>query len=275
MAWAIATLFYCGGGVFSSSDSDEGERREGRRHVVFVADLSPSMMLEDAGPGGDMTRAERAREVVEAILQRLDGDLIYSVVVFYTDAMPAIIDARDAELVRNIFDGLPVWYVMEAGKTDLGHGVRRAIEHIGEYPEGSTTVFICSDGDTIQLGAIPKPPASIRHLYVLGVGDPTQGTFIDDHMSRQDASVLRSLAGRLRGQYIDVNEKHVSTLSLGALALGVGGGRNKYGLVDLAVFVFLFAAALQALIPVLLDCFGSDWKTVRVPRPASIGRAAS
>ena len=60
-------------------------------------------------------------------------------------------------------------------------------------------MFLLSDGDAIELGAIPKPPASVRDVYVLGVGDPNQGTFIDDHVSRQDASILGTLAGRLRG----------------------------------------------------------------------------
>ena len=271
MAWALVTLYYGSGGVFSSRETDE-DRREHRRHMVFVADLSPSMLLEDAGPEGDKKRAERVHEVVDGILRRLDGDLIYSVIVFYTDALRTVVDARDAELVRNIFNGLPVWYVMKAGKTDLGNGVRTTLDFVRDYPEDSTTVFVCTDGDTISVGAVPKPPDSVRDVYVLGVGDPNQGTFIDDHMSRQDASVLRTLAGRLRGQYLDVNEKHVSTLSLGTLAMGVGGGKSDYGLIDVAIFVFASAAVVYALIPVLLECFGSDWRPIRVDRP-NVGEA--
>lgn len=267
MAWALATLYYAGGGMFHTRDDTEN-RREHRRHVVFVADLSPSMLIEDAGPDGDMTRAKRIHEVVDGILRRIDSDLIYSVIAFYTDAMQVIVDARDAELVRNVFNGLPVWYVMQEGKTDLGTGVRTTLDFLQDYPEQSTIVFICTDGDTVSLGAIPKPPASVRDVYVLGVGDPDHGTFIDGHMSRQDAAVLRTLAGRLRGEYLDVNEKHVSTLSLGTLAMGVGGGKIGYGLVDYAVFVFAAAAVVYAMIPVLLEYFGSDWKAVRVDRSA-------
>jgi len=267
MAWAVVTLIYASGGVFSPRESAE-DRREHGRHVVFVADLSPSMLLEDAGPDGDMTRAQRAHEVVDGILRRLESDVVYSVIGFYTDALKVVVDAQDAELVRNVFDGLPVWFVMNAGKTDLGTGVRKAMEHLGEYPKESTTVFICTDGDTIQLGTIPKPPASVRRVYVLGVGNPNQGTFIDDHMSRQDSSILSALAGRLRGEYIDVNEKHISTLALGTLAVGVGGAKSKYGLVDVAIFVFAAAAIAHALIPVLLEYLGSDWRAVRVDRSA-------
>ena len=265
MAWSLTTLMYGTGGMFLAEENAK-ERREHKRHVVFVADLSPSMLLEDAGPKGDVTRGHRAYEVVDAILRRLDGDVVYSVIAFYTDAMPVVIDAKDAELVRNVFNGLPIWYVMEPGKTDLGTGVRRALELLDEYPDDSTTVFLLTDGDAIELGMIPKPPASVRDVYVLGVGDPRQGTFIDDHMSRQDAAMLGTLAGRLRGKYVDVNEKHVTTLALGSLAGGSGATKTSYSLVDIAIFVFAAAAIALALMPVALEFFGSDWKTVRVNR---------
>ena len=111
-------------------------------------------------------------------------------------------------------------------------------------------------------------------MYVLGVGDPHQVTFIDDHMSRQDASLLGTLAGRLRGKYIDVNDKHVTSLALGQLARGSGATKASYGLVDIAIFVFAAAALAHALIPVALEYFGSDWKTVRVSRPVTTEGAA-
>jgi Ca-activated chloride channel family protein len=273
MTWALATLYYTGGGVFRGQEPTVD--RDHQQRVVFVADLSPSMLLEDAGPDGDMTRLHRASEVVDGILRRLDAGMVFSVIVFYTDSIPIVVDARDPELVRNVFDGLPVWYVMEPGKTDLGGGVRLTLEKLNDYPAGSTTVFLCTDGDTIDLGPMAKPPESVRDLYILGVGNPNQATFIDDHMSRQDAAVLRTLAGRLGGRYIDVNEKHLATLSLGALAASSGAGEADYGLVDIAILVFAAAAAVHVLIPVLLEYFGSDWRAVRPRRPAVSGRLSS
>jgi Ca-activated chloride channel homolog len=273
MAWSLTTLLFGSGGVFQTDEGTE-DRRESKRHAVFVADLSPSMLLKDAGSKRELTRSQRAHEVVDGILRRLDGDVVYSVIVFYTDALPVVVDAKDAELVRNVFNGLPVWYIMKPGKTDLGSGVRKTLEHLAGYPLDSTTVFLLTDGDATELGTIPKPPNSVRDVYVLGVGDPNQGTFIDDHMSRQDASLLGTLAGRLRGKYIDVNEKHVTTLALGTLARGVGAAKTSYGLVDIAILVFAAAAIGHALIPVALEYFGSDWKAVRISRPITTEGAA-
>lgn len=268
ITWGLVTLVLCTGGVFAErTDSDRDN--DAARRIVFVADLSPSMALTDAGPKGDQSRAQRARDVVDAILSRLNGDLRFSVIAFYTEARPVITDARDPELVRNVFDGLPVWYVMKAGKTDLGAGVRETLKLLADFPERSATVFLCTDGDTPDLGVIPKPPGSLRDLYVLGVGDPQRGTFLDGHMSRQEVATLQKLAGRLRGQYLDVNEKHVSTLSLGDLVMSVGAKREGFRLTDWAIVVLAAAAAVQALLPVLLEYGGASWKPVRRPEAVS------
>ena len=267
MAWSLATLLYGTGGLFQT-DRSTPDRHQSPRQVVFVADLSPSMLLRDAGSKGDLTRSERAYEVVDAILRRLDGDVVYSVIVFYTEALPVVVDAQDAELVRNVFNGLPIRFVMQPGQTDLGAGVRRTLEHLADYPAASTTVFLLTDGDATELGPIPKPPPAVRDVYILGVGDPNQGTYIDGHMSRQDTSLLGTLAGRLRGKYVDVNEKHVTTLALGQLAQSTGATKTSYGVVDFAIFLCAAAALVHALIPVTLEYLGSDWKPVRVRRPA-------
>ncbi len=68
-----------------------------------------------------------------------------------------------------------------------------------------------SDGDTVPATGMPKMPASIADVLIVGVGDPRQGSFIDGRMSRQDASTLRQIAARLGGIYHDGNQKHIST----------------------------------------------------------------
>lgn len=268
MAWALGTLWFAREPIPGEA-RDPGATREGKPRVLFLADLSPSMLLRDAGAGRDRTRAERMSEVIDAVLRRIDGRVIYGVMGLYTDAMPVIVDAEDSELVRNVFNGLPIWYAMEAGKTDLGTGVRKTLDRLKDAPAGSVTLFVCTDGDTVDLGQIPRPPPGVRDAYVLGAGDPVQGTFIDGHMSRQDPSVLGALAGRLRGRYIDVNERHVPTAALGELATGAAPGRRAIGPVDIAIYTFAAGAAALALLPVLLDLLGSDWRAVRVPRRGS------
>ena len=72
MAWSLVTLCQVSGAGHGGGTNAE-DRREHRQHVVFVADLSPSMHLRDAGPARNLTRMQRLYEVVEAILRRVDG----------------------------------------------------------------------------------------------------------------------------------------------------------------------------------------------------------
>ena len=169
LAWGLATLLFCSGGIFAQREA-AAPGRSGGRQIVFVADLSPSMMLADAGPKGDQTRAQRLRDVVDAILSRLDGDLRFSVLAFYTTARPVVADARDPELVRNVFNGLPVWYVMKAGKTDLGAAVRETLKFLEDYPDDTATVFLGTDGDSVDLGPLPKPPGRTPRRVCVGGG---------------------------------------------------------------------------------------------------------
>lgn len=271
IVWSLLTLYTADGGQRGSESTDRAA--DERHRLVFAVDLSPSMQLRDAGPKGEQTRAQRMYDVVDAILGRIDGDVLYTVICFYTDAAPVIVDAEDPALVHNALSGLPIWYAMTPGKTDLGVAVRDSIQLIGDRKRDQVTLFLCTDGDSLPLGPLPEAPPAIRHAYVLGVGDPDHGTFIDDHLSRQDAGVLRLVAGRLSGQYLDVNKQHMPTVALGALA---GSGREPESglrLVDVALYVLILAAAVHALIPVALQYFATDWRVIA--RPASAAPVAA
>src|SRR6185295_4519426 len=177
--------------------------------LVFVADLSPSMFLQDAGPEGTLTRHARMREVVEGILQRVSGNLKFGVIGFYTDALPVVMEARDPELVRNVFNGLPLTYAMPLGQTDLGKAVNLALDQLPDFPKGSTRLIIFTDGDSVNLVPINPRPKSVREVLVLGLGNLHKGTFIDGHQSRQEAETLQRIATALGGTYEDVNTKHL------------------------------------------------------------------
>lgn len=85
--------------------------------------------------------------------------------------LPVVVDTKDAELVRNVFNGRPVWYVMKSGKTDLGIGVRRtlfpdeiwghtfiakardgAIAPLSKHPEGDRIIILITHGEGEDIG---------------------------------------------------------------------------------------------------------------------------
>jgi hypothetical protein len=225
--------------------------------------------LQDAGPKGDETRRARLAEVVGGILDRIGGDVTFSVIGFYTNALPVVLQVRDRAVVRNAFDGMPLVYAMEVGQTDLGTSISKSMELIQDFPKKSTSVFICTDGDTVGLSQPLVAPACVERTMVLGVGDTDHGTFIDGHQSRQDPDVLASVASALKGEYINVNDRHVPTTSLGGLIQAPSSG-SGLSLVDVAIFVMGLTATLLAFIPVAQQYAGTGW---RVKRPADFSSA--
>jgi Ca-activated chloride channel family protein len=108
---------------------------------------------------------------------------------------------------------------------------------------------------------MPKMPASIADVLIVGVGDPRQGSFIDGRMSHQDASTLRQIAARLGGIYHDGNQKHIGTQLLNRLTVIPRKSafeqltRREYALIACG-----FGAFALALLPLLLHHFGTTWR---------------
>lgn len=257
-AWGVTTLLMLKLEAPDSAGAKERHDAEATR-VVFVGDLSPSMYLPDAGPDGTLTRHARMREVVEGILQRVSGNLRFGVIGFYTESLPVVTEARDPELVRNVFNGLPLTYAMPVGKTDLGKAVNDTLALVADFPKGSTRMIILSDGDSVSLVPVNPRPASVKELLVLGVGNPHKGSFIDGHQSRQEAETLQRLATSLGGIYEDVNEKHLGTAQLGDLVVPMELPQRGLTLAQWALLAIALGAVINALIPVALEFFGSRW----------------
>jgi len=64
--WGLVTLIILNG-ASEARDTKSGDSKEATR-LIFLADLSPSMYLKDAGKDGSQTRQERMKDVVDGIL---------------------------------------------------------------------------------------------------------------------------------------------------------------------------------------------------------------
>ncbi len=263
--WGLVTLLMLKIAAAEGKGDKDGANKTATR-LVFIADLSPSMYLKDGGPDGIQTRHARMREVVEGILQRVSGNLRFGVIGFWTESVPVVMEARDPELVRNVFNGLPLTYAMPTGQTDLGQAINAAVKLVNDLPEGSTRLIIFTDGDSVNLVPITPRPKSVKEVFVLGLGNPRKGTFIDGHLSRQEGDTLQTVASALGGAYVDVNEKHLPTSALGDLVVTIPPPHRGLTLEELAVLAMVLGASVLALIPVGLEFFGSDWKVGRPER---------
>ena len=266
LAWGFWQLWETRPKSHRPSQMPEG----GFRHLLLVLDVSPSMQLKDSGTDGNQTRMQRAHDVLMSVFQRVALDQVrISVVAFYNGAKPVVIDTFDLEVVRNILNDLPLDQAFDIGKTRILDGLRLAAEIAKPWQPGSTVLVLVSDGDTVPDTGMPELPRSVAQTVVIGVGDSRAGRFIDGHQSRQDASTLRQIAGRLRGSYHDANQTHLPSDELARLARVVpladttAKGVREAALVAVAVGAFLLAA-----LPGALALWGSGWQVRAHSTPA-------
>ena len=263
IAWGLVTLFFIRPRTANYDQIPEG----GYRHLVIAWDVSPSMQLDDGG--FDMgkqkkrTRAQRGAKVLLSLFERIALDQVrISIVAFFTGAKPVVVDTHDLNVVKNILDDLPLDRAFDPGKTSVISGIEESVKLAKGWEPGSTTLLVVSDGDTVPDTGLPDLPPSINKVLVAGVGDPRRGVFIDGHMSRQNSRVLRQLARRLGGEYVDVNDVQIPTSQLAELA----GVRNlvdpgEKGRREIALACVVTGAGLLALLPAGLAFFGSPWQS--------------
>ena len=104
MCWSLIVLYQLDA---ANRDGLLGARKKKQaiHHLVIGLDVSPSMLLEDSGPGGKQQRGDRGRDVLRSILDRLDAEQTrVSIVAFYTDARPVVVDTADMNVVKNILN---------------------------------------------------------------------------------------------------------------------------------------------------------------------------
>lgn len=259
LTWGFLTLLQIGPqSVRRAEFIPEG----GFRHLIIALDASPSMFLDDAGADSKQTRAARASEVLQSLLQRIALDQVrISIVAFYTGAKPVVVDTSDMEVVNNCLNDLPLGVAFNVGKTELLEGVRAAAEIAKDWAPGSATLVIVSDGDTIPDNGMPELPRAIQRTLVVGVGDALAGKYIDGHQSRQDATTLRQLAARLHGDYFDANQKHLPSTALATLSKSLPlRDTRDHGMREAALICIGLGSAVLAFLPGALALAGSAWQ---------------
>jgi Ca-activated chloride channel family protein len=215
----------------------------------------------------------RARAVMESFFSRVPMERYrVSVVAVYNGALPVVTDTVDVEVVRNILGDLPMHYAFRPGKTRLFDGLAEAVKVAKPWAPRSTTLIVVSDGDTVPATGMPRMPASIGSVLVVGIGDPVAGKFIDGRQSRQDASTLRQLALRLGGHYHDGNQKHLPTALLSSIiAASEKSPLARLSIREYALLACALSTALLALQPWALREWGTRWLPGVPTRVASRG----
>lgn len=257
LTWGLVSLLLLPPEIHRAADVDE----ELRKHIMIMLDVSPSMRLQDAGKESDQPRIERGWDVLDDFFKRVPiSQYRVTVVAFYTGALPVVIDTNDGAVLEYIMNQQPLQYAFRSGKTDLFAGLDEVAKIAKPWRPKSTSVIVLSDGETVPGKGMPRMPASVSDVLVLGVGDDKVGSFLNGQQSRQDVSTLKQLALRLNGRYINGNTQSLSGEMLSTL-MGTteGSSLEKLGKKDYAIWAMGLGAFVLAGLPLLLHYFGTHW----------------
>jgi Ca-activated chloride channel homolog len=262
VAWGLVVLF-----LIPPTAHRIGEVKPHEvRRLVLVLDVSPSMKLQDAGQQGKQRRDQRAADLLKSFFDRVQKEQYRTTVIaFYTEAKPVVQDTTDLEVVENILTDLPLAQAFKAGQTNMIAGLNEAARIAKPWPPGSTAVLVVSDGGDPAPGTpMPRMPASVSSVVVVGVGNPTVGKGIDGGSSRQDVSSLRQLAARTQGTYHNGNELQLSTELVNDMNARPGRPTgDPWTWREVALLCVGLGAGTLALLPVLLTLVGTAWRPGR------------
>lgn len=258
VSWGLITLMLVPPRTHNSLEIDSSKQR----HVILLLDVSPSMRLVDAGPEGNQSRTQRGAAILESLFDRVPiRQYKLSVVAFYNDAIPVVVDTKDLEVVKNTLNDLPMYFAFKGKDTNLFKGLEKAGEIAKSWQPDSTILLVISDGDTVPSTGMPPMPKSISNVLLIGVGDPVTGKFIAGRNSRQDVSTLRQVATRMGGEFHNGNTQHISSQAISKLTQKTGNrqwrdlGKREYAMMAIAI-----GATFLSFLPILLHYMGTFWR---------------
>ena len=189
------------------------------RDIVFVIDVSRSMIAEDLAPN----RLGRAKLAVSDMIDRLEGDRV-ALVAFAGTAVLRCPLTLDYGFFRMMLEDLDTDSVSRGG-TMIGDAIRKALDEAFDDQEKKyTDIILITDGedhDSFPVEAAEEAGKRGVRIIAVGLGDEDQGRRIpvtDENghraflthdgkevWSRLDAATLRKMANKTPGgRYLNV-----------------------------------------------------------------------
>ena len=192
--------------------------RQGR-DVVFMLDVSKSMLAEDLAPN----RLERAKLAILDCLETLQGDRV-GLIAFAGAAAVKCPLTLDYAFFRSMVEDISVNSITRGG-TLIGDAIRMAVDQVFDEQEKQyKDIVLITDGedhDSFPVQAAETAAQSGIRILAIGLGDETQGqripitdengakTFLkyqgQEVWSKLDAATLRQMVEKTSGgQYLNV-----------------------------------------------------------------------
>jgi Ca-activated chloride channel family protein len=209
------------------------------RDVVFVLDVSKSMLAEDLAPN----RLERAKLAIADVIDTLEGDRV-SLVAFSGTAAIKCPLTLDYGFFRMMLENTSTDSISRGG-TMIGDALRLVIDQVLDSQEKQfKDIVLITDGEdheSFPLEAAKEAAEKGIRLFIVGLGDENEGrripvtdtsgrsTFMQyrgqEVWSRLDADTLRQMAlATTGGRYLNVA---TGTTDLGDVYLQLIGSADK------------------------------------------------
>jgi len=209
------------------------------RDVVFVIDVSQSMLAEDLAPN----RLERAKLAIADVIDTLDGDRVGLVAFAGTAAIKCPL-TLDYGFFRMMLENISTDSIARGG-TLIGDAIRLVVDQVLDSQEKQfKDIVLITDGEdheSFPLDAAKEAAAKGVRLFIVGLGDENEGkripitdasgrrTFMQyqgqEVWSRLDAETMRQMAlATPGGRYLNVA---TGTIDLGEVYLQLIGSAEK------------------------------------------------
>ena len=249
------------------------------REILLAIDLSRSMQAQDVKP----SRLERSKLLIQALLERLEGERVGLLVFSGTAFLQSPLSA-DYEILREFLPMLGPDYLPEGG-TNYAALLRTSIEAFASTNSADRFLIILSDGEATDDDWKPLiPDLKAKGIRVIGLGVGTEaGAMIPDSagglvkdergavvLSKLESSTLEQLANETGGTYRDASR----WLDLAAVLQQTVEAGRKGAFVEkrAASYIDRFQWVLA---PAVLCLLLSFWREFPVrPRPRSLALAS-
>ena len=209
------------------------------RDVVFVLDVSKSMLAEDLAPN----RLERAKIAIADVIDKLQGDRVGLVVFAGTAAVKCPL-TLDYGFFRMMLEDVSPDSISRGG-TMIGDAIRLVLDQMLDKQEKQyKDIVLITDGEdheSFPLEAAKESAAKGVRLLIVGLGDENEGkripvvdesgrrTFMkyqgEEVWSRLDAQTLREMTLAAPGsRYLNVA---TGTIDLGEVYMQLIGSAGK------------------------------------------------
>ena len=196
-------------------------KREGA-DIMICLDVSNSMLAEDLKPN----RLERAKQAIEQMIDKLQGDRV-GIVVFAGEAytqLPITTDYSSAKLFLNAISP----NIIERQGTDISAAIQKASESFGKDEGKNKAIIVITDGEDHEEDAVKAAEDAEKQgisIHTIGIGSdagvpiPVYNNGVpagyrkdkegNTVVTKLNEKLLQSIAGAANGVFVKANNADV------------------------------------------------------------------